>query len=624
MIAGLPPQWFGGGPIGQFEIGTDQGVFRGGRNSVYILTKTSRVLENQFAALTQSVRADAYRGRRVQLSGWIRSEKLTGAGAGLWLRSDGPAPQQFDNMAERRIQGTGSWREVSIVADIPDNAIGIAFGLIMVSPGVVWADDLKLEIVEDDVPVTTVATNVAADTALLSQGYDRIAMGPRNLDFEGVFFPAGISETVSWVKNQSFAFATDDPAVPSSDLDPLRSLVGNASIVALGEATHGTREFFRMKHRMLQWLVREMGFSYFGIEATFPEALDVDHYVQTGQGDPSTLLANLHFWTWNTDEVLDLILWMRSWNAAGKQPRVHFVGFDMQFPGVAIDSVRSYAASVDASTDATVRDAYHCLEQFRTIPSVTGSAGIDVGYRKQTPDYQMACRAALQLVDTLFARRESEFAARDGIEKARLVRRMARLVSQWEAVNALDYVSSSNRRDEFMAENTAWRHDTQAPGAKFVLWAHNMHISKIRSWMGDHLNRRYGARYLNVGQTFGTGSFNAVLGGPRPDTLPNLRSHNLFAYRDESIESVFLATGLPRLIFDARRTRTESSPSTTALTLPMSIRAIGAVYNPLFQSSVYVYPLNVRNDYDLVVWFENTTASVMRPFDNPLTRIVSR
>jgi erythromycin esterase len=618
MVAGQPSQWFGTQP-GQFEIGTDYGVQRSGRASVYILTRTRAVFGDQFGVLNQSVRADAYRGSRVRLSGWLRTSAVTGQGARLWLRSDGAAPQAFDNMNDRPLVGTAEWREVSIVADIPENAIGIIYGVMMVSPGVVWADDLKLEIVGTDVPVTASTSTFEVDTAATARGYDRIAMGPRNLDFEGVIYPAGIPDAVSWVTSKSFPFATDDPAVPSSDLDPLRTLVGNATIVALGEATHGTREFFRMKHRMLEWLVREMGFSYFGIEATFPEALDVDHYVQTGEGDPADLLANLHFWTWNTTEVLDLIKWMRAWNASGKQPTVHFVGFDMQFPGVALDSVEAFATRIDAVTETAVRGAYHCLDQFRTYPTITGSAGIDVGYRKQTPAYQRDCRVALQQVDTLLARNESAWAAREGATKMRLVRRMARLVSQWEAANAQDVPAGSNLRDLFMAENTAWWHDTYAPGSKMVLWAHNMHISKIRGWMGDHLSKRYGAGYLNVGQTFGTGSFNALLGIPAPDTLPSLRSHTLITYRDESIESVFLGTKLPRLIFDARRARTENSASTATLSLPMSIRAIGAVFNPRIPTSGYAMPLNLKHDYDLIVWFETTTASGLLTFEPPVS-----
>ena len=613
MARGFPAQWGGSSRNGQFEVGTDFDVYRGGRYSAYIRTLTRRVLADQFGALTQSVRADAYRGSRVRLSGWIRTAGLTGAGAGLWLRSDGAGPQPFDNMSGRRLLGTNDWREVSIVADIPEDAIGMAFGAIMVSPGTIWVDDLRLDVVDANVPVTASPIVGPADTAAVAQQYDRVSMGPRNLDFEGVFFPASVTETVSWVRDNSFAFLTDDPNVPSSDLDPLRNLVGNASIVALGEATHGTREFFRMKHRMLEWLVREMGFSYFGIEATFPEALDVDHYVQTGEGDPSLLLANLYFWTWNTDEVLELIKWMRSWNAAGRTPRVHFVGFDMQFPGHALDSVQTFVTRMDSASAVEVQTAYGCLNQLREYPTRTGSAGLE-DYPRQTPGYKVECRLALQRVDTLMARREAEWGAREGLPKARLVRHMARLVSQWEETNAGDAPSAFAVRDRSMAENIAWWHDTQAPGAKMVLWAHNVHIARLRNHMGDHLSQRYGPGYLVVGQTFGTGTFNAVRLGAPIDTLPPLRPHTLATYRDESIESVFLNTGLPRLIFDARRVSPDTTAGSKPLTLPMSIRAIGSGYSPLFNSAVYVWPLVVRNDYDLLVWFETTTASVLRPF----------
>src|SRR5687767_242322 len=195
MVVGFPAQWFGSLPT-QFEIGTDNGVTRGGQASAYIRTRTRSVFGDQFGVMNQSVRADAYRGSRVRLSGWIRSYGLTGQGAGLWLRSDGPAPQAFDNMDGRRLVGTGEWREVSIVADIPENAIGIVYGVMMVSPGVIWADDLKLEIVGTDVPTTAGRTLFEPDTAALTRNYDRIAMGPRNLDFEGVFFPARIPDAV--------------------------------------------------------------------------------------------------------------------------------------------------------------------------------------------------------------------------------------------------------------------------------------------------------------------------------------------------------------------------------------------------------------------------------------------
>jgi erythromycin esterase len=608
MAPGLPPQWFGSAPT-QFEVGLDSDVRRGGRASAYIRTRTRLVFGDQFGVLTQTMRADAYRGSRVRFSAWLRTSRTTGEGVGLWFRSDGVGPQPFENMDGRRLTGTEDWREVSIVADIPDDAIGFAFGVISVSPGITWADDLRFEIVDSSVATTApLRQGAQTDTALISQQYDRASLAPRNLDFEGVFFPAANPETVTWVKNASFAFATDDPVVPATDLDPLRNMVGNASIVALGEATHGTREFFRMKHRMLEWLVRNMGFSYFGIEATLPEAVNVDHYVQTGEGNPARLLSQLRFWTWNTREVLDMIEWMRSWNAAGNMPKVHFVGFDMQFAGVAIDSVTSFVSYMDQQAGATVKAAYTCIDQFRDPPGSYNPSS--TRYGAQTPVFKDACRASIRSVDTLLAQREAEWTASEGREKVLLVRRMARVINQWEELfNGTP--STVNVRDRSMAENVAWWHDTYAPGAKMVLWAHNLHISRVRNWMGEHLGRKYGSRYLNVAQTFGTGEFNAIRLIPA-DT--SLGPSTIATFRDESIESVFLGAAMPRLIFDARRVRTATTPAAEPLFLPLSIRSIGASYNPVFPIWAYQVPLLLKNDYDLIVWFETARASALLPF----------
>lgn len=127
---------------------------------------------------------------------------------------------------------------------------------------------------------------------------------------------------VAWLQNHTVPFNTSKPGSGFEDLMPLKQIVGDARIVSLGEATHGTREFFEMKHRILEFLVKEMGFNTFAIEATWPESNLVNNYIQTGEGDPARLLAGLFFWTWNTQEVLDMILWMR-------ENRVSFHGFDM-------------------------------------------------------------------------------------------------------------------------------------------------------------------------------------------------------------------------------------------------------------------------------------------------------
>jgi hypothetical protein len=118
-----------------------------------------------------------------------------------------------------------------------------------------------------------------------------------------------------WIRHNAIPLRTVIAGNGFDDMQPLRKIIGSAHLVALGEATHGTREFFQLKHRMLEFLVNEMGFTVFGIEASMPEAFNINEYVLTGKGEPDKALASFYNWVWNTEEVLDMIKWMRSYNA---------------------------------------------------------------------------------------------------------------------------------------------------------------------------------------------------------------------------------------------------------------------------------------------------------------------
>ena len=149
-----------------------------------------------------------------------------------------------------------------------------------------------------------------------------------------------------WVRSTAIRLQTVEAGHGFADLQPLKRVVGNARIVSLGEATHGTREFFQLKHRLLEFLATEMGFTIFSIEANLPEAYRLNDYVLRGVGDPRQLLRGMYFWTWDTEEVLDMILWMRAFNASGRG-RVQFTGFDMQTPIVAMEIVRAFVTRYD-------------------------------------------------------------------------------------------------------------------------------------------------------------------------------------------------------------------------------------------------------------------------------------
>ena len=174
--------------------------------------------------------------------------------------------------------------------------------------------------------------------------------------------------TVEWLKAHAIRLKTPEAGQGFADMQPLKKIVGNARIVSLGEATHGSREFFQLKHRMLEFLASEMGFTIFSIEANMPEAYRLNDYVLNGNGDPAKLLRGMYFWTWDTQEVLEMIRWMREFNKSGKG-RVQFTGFDMQKPDVAMEMVQDFVAKHDS---ALIEDLRKASAQVKAAPRTDG------------------------------------------------------------------------------------------------------------------------------------------------------------------------------------------------------------------------------------------------------------
>jgi len=137
------------------------------------------------------------------------------------------------------------------------------------------------------------------------------------------------SADVRWLKANAIPFETAEPNSSLEDLMPLKDMIGNARIVALGEATHGTHEFFQMKHRTLEFLVEEMGFNTFAMEAPWPQANLVNDYVHAGEGEPAEILRGYASGGY-AQELLDMIRWMRAYNEDPSITRkISFYGFDL-------------------------------------------------------------------------------------------------------------------------------------------------------------------------------------------------------------------------------------------------------------------------------------------------------
>src|SRR5690606_24584734 len=154
--------------------------------------------------------------------------------------------------------------------------------------------------------------------------------------------PGGlVTEVTGWLASGAVPLDGLDPRAPVGDLEPLRAALGGVRVVGLGEATHGTREFFLLKHRLLRFLVEEMGFTVLAMEASASAAEALDVYVQGGAGEPERLLADLGFWTWRTREMLAVVEWMRAHNRTASR-KVRFAGIDPQFPAASLRWLRDH------------------------------------------------------------------------------------------------------------------------------------------------------------------------------------------------------------------------------------------------------------------------------------------
>ena len=164
--------------------------------------------------------------------------------------------------------------------------------------------------------------------------------------------PQGPSaELVSWVREHAVTLSAVEAGNGFADLEPLRTLVGNSRIIALGEPTHGSREIFQLKHRLVEYFTSELGFSVFALEANMPEARKVNEYVAYGRGNSSDAVRGLGEWTWSTEEVRAMVEWMRRYNADGAGipggHRIEFAGFDIQSPLSSASIVRDFTSTHD-------------------------------------------------------------------------------------------------------------------------------------------------------------------------------------------------------------------------------------------------------------------------------------
>jgi len=395
---------------------------------------------------------------------------------------------------------------------------------------------------------------------------------------------------VNWARKNAVPLRTVEAGNGFADMSPVGDMVGESRIVALGEATHGTREFFQLKHRIIEYLATQKGFTVFSIEANMPEAYRLNDFVLRGEGDPKKLLKGMRFWTWDTEEVLDLILWMREFNRSGKG-HLEFTGFDMQNPTVAMEIVRRFVQQQEPSYGSSVAQIYDDVLPTAKAPgtaSGTASSGVDRA--------RVAAGCA-EIVKHLEDHR-AILAEQSNPNDVAWAIQMARVVHQ-----SIQMAIGEKSRDESMADNVKWIAE-RSPGAKLVLWAHNGHITYegySYAPLGKYLKGMFGAKIVNFGFRFNEGTFRAF------GSDHKLQEFTIGPAPNDSLDYALSSTGLPLFALDVRKLP-KDGPIAAWAGEPHLSRSIGAVYGgPDDPSSVVNSP--VGDMFDVILFVNRTSAA---------------
>ena len=414
------------------------------------------------------------------------------------------------------------------------------------------------------------------------------------------------SEDEILVRNLADA-AQSFPSIEAADLNPLLERIGSARIVLLGEATHGTSEFYRMRERITRELIIEKGFNLVAVEADWPDAARVDHYVRHFQYPPSewTAFARFPTWMWRNTEVRDFVSWLRKHNGTvEKNKRVAFHGLDLYSLYDSIRSVLTYLDEVDPESAKVARERYGCLTPWQRDPATYGHAALTGSYPTCEPDVVRA------LTDLQTKRRA--YAEHDG-ERFLDAEQNARLVANAERYYRIMYYGSRaswNLRDTHMFETLKNLLAFHGKDSKAVVWAHNSHVGNASATemaargeynIGQLCRKEFGDQAYLVGFGTHSGTVAAASEWDGPMEIKNVRPSLQGSY-----ERLCHATGHARFMLGLRGGSDLCGPS--GLGKERLERAIGVIYRPETEMASHYFRANLPQQFDEYIWFDNTRA----------------
>ncbi|MEP6925644.1 MAG: erythromycin esterase family protein [Pyrinomonadaceae bacterium] len=406
----------------------------------------------------------------------------------------------------------------------------------------------------------------------------------------------------------------------ANDYDALLELIGEARFVLLGEASHGTHEFYQARVEITKRLITEKGFSAVAVEADFPDAYRINRYIRRAGNDQTAKDALGDFdrfplWMWRNRVVLNFVEWLRLYN--DQQPEINrkigFYGLDLYSLHSSIEAVLKYLDKVDPEAATRARYRYSCFEDFGEDPQTYGhAAGFDL---KDSCESE----AINQLVE--LQRRAAEYASRDGFvarDEFFFAEQNARLVKNAEEYYRQMFnkrVSSWNLRDRHMAETLhalAAHLESEGQKSKIVVWAHNSHLGDARAtemgeqgeWnVGQLVREQYENAAFLLGFTTYAGTVTATTNWDEPAQLIKVRPA-----LENSFEMLFHQIGVPNFFLNLKDNQLKE-----ILSQPRLERAIGVIYRPQSERVSHYFNARLSKQFDALIHFDETRA--VEPLD---------
>jgi len=397
------------------------------------------------------------------------------------------------------------------------------------------------------------------------------------------------------------------------EYQPLMELIANRRFVLLGEASHGTHDFYHTRAQITQWLIEEKGFSAVAVEADWPDAYRANRYVQGRSDDGAAIEALDSFkrfptWMWRNTDVVEFISWLREHNDGlpqGKR-KAGFYGLDLYSLHASARAVLDFLDKVDPEAAKRARYRYSCFEHFGEDTQAYGYAA-SFGLSKSCED-----EAVSQLVE--MQKRAADLAKRDGHldpDAFFAAEQNARLVANAERYYRSMFggrVESWNLRDQHMVETLNGLADHLGPNSKIVVWAHNSHLGDARATqmgaagelnVGQLVRQQHGDNAVLVGFTTYTGTVTAASDWDEPAERKQVRPALPGSY-----ELLFHETANPAFLLILRGAKWLSG----VLHQERLERAIGVIYLPQSERVSHYFGARLAEQFDAVIHFDQTRA----------------